>query len=150
MDWPLVIICGICLTYIPHLLLRAPAVHLKLARDKKTGKGGGYDLRAPRASQNSAADDSPEGYYIARLNGQHANSFEGLIILLAALLASVSRGVALETINFSCTCWLLSRLLHTIFYIFGGGSLAHTFSLLRALSFVVGIVSNLYLLFCCL
>lgn len=45
-DWVYCLIINIGITYIPHLFLRVPAVHAKLASDhKKHGKGfKGYSL----------------------------------------------------------------------------------------------------------
>jgi len=152
LDWPIVMLGGIALILLPHLLLRVPAVHAKLSNDKKSaenskGKMAGYDIRAPRSAQNLAADDTPEGRYIGRLNGQHANSHENFVMLCASIFAALNRGVSLNTINSAATIWLFARVFYSFFYIFGE---SRPMGVTRALLYMVGLAANVYLLVLCI
>ena len=148
-EWPTVFVCAVLLCYIPHLALRVPAVHSKLASEKKqagaTAKGllGGYEIRSPRLAQAAAVDDSPEGRYIARLTGHHDNSHEIFPILVAAVLGALQRGVGKEVVNFWATLWLLSRVVYTLLYITGSSK---AFGNARALVWAVGLGLLCYLL----
>jgi uncharacterized MAPEG superfamily protein len=144
LPWQHVLFAAALLTYLPHLLLRIPAIHAKLAAGDKDKKGPkGYDIRAPRTVQAAAVDDSAEGRYIARLNGHHANSHEVFPILLAGVLGALQRGVAAGTVNGYATAFLASRVLYTALYI--GGTSAPA-GLARAGVWTVGLVLCLHLL----
>ena len=141
LDWAICLIINILLIYIPHLFVRVPAVHAKLAADfKKQGKGmKGYSLALPRLAQAAAADESPEGRAISRLNGHHQNSIEIFPLIAAACLAAAARGVSAHTINVWATAFTASRLVYTAAYLGGLSSV-------RPLVWTVGLVIATYLL----
>jgi uncharacterized MAPEG superfamily protein len=147
LDWPHVIVGALILTYVPHLLLRVPAVHLKLAADKKKaavkGAPSGYDIRAPREAQAAAVDDSEEGRYISRLNGQHSNSHEAFPIICASIFTALYRGVSVPHINEVATIWLASRVVHTLLYVYGASKVVGG---LRGIVWVFGLGCCSYLI----
>lgn len=147
LEWPHVIVGSLLLTYVPHLLLRVPAVHLKLAADKKAkgqkGALAGYDIRAPREAQSAAVDDSEEGRYISRLNGQHSNSHESFPIICASIFTALYRGVSVAHVNEMATIWLVSRVIHTLLYISGSSKVVGG---LRGIVWVFGLGCCAYLI----
>ena len=100
-------------------------------------------MRTPRLAQASAEDDTPEGRYIARLNGHHSNSHEIFPLIAAACLAAHACGVPTPLINTIATAFLASRLLHAILYIFLGS--AGWAANARALVWLVGLLLVGYL-----
>ena len=124
LDWALCLLANILLTYIPHLFLRVPAVHAKLAADHKKSEKGlkGYSLSFPRLAQAAAADGTPEGKYISSLNGHHANSHEVFPLIAAACIAAAVRGVTADTINMWATAFTVSRVAYTLCYLGGVSS----------------------------
>ena len=145
LEWPLVLVGCILLTYLPHLLLRVPAVHAKLAAAKEARKGAprGYDIRSPRTAQREAEDDSPEGRYIARLSGHHANCHEGFAIVTAAVLGALQRGARKDAVDALATLYLASRVVYSALYI-GGTSKAA--GMARALTWTAGLGLCAYML----
>jgi uncharacterized MAPEG superfamily protein len=138
LEWPLVLAGCMLLTYVPHLLLRVPAVHAKLAAAKDARKGApkGYDIRAPRVAQREAEDETPEGRYIARLSGHHANCHEGFALITAAVLGALQRGAGKGAVDELATIYFASRLVYSALYI-GGTSQAA--GLARALTWTAGL-----------
>ena len=141
MEYQLVLFSCVLLCYLPHLLLRIPAIFAKLANNDKGLKT--YDIRAPRVSQALAADDTPEGRYIARLTGHHNNSHEVFPILAAAIFSALHRGVPVAVVNFYASAFLASRVLYTFLYICGTSA---AFGYTRALVWTAGLVLCGYLM----
>ena len=139
LGWPVVALGLISLTYVPYLFLRIPAVHQKLAQEKKKG----YDIRVPRESQAAATDGTPEGRYIARLSGHHANCFEFFPMFALGVFAALHRGVPEARVNWWASAVLAQRLVYSGLFIAGTNA---TLGNARALVWTVGLGICCYLI----
>jgi uncharacterized MAPEG superfamily protein len=122
LTWYHTLFVHVLVCYVPHLFLRIPAIHAKFAKAAGDKKPRAYDIRLPRASQAEAADDTPEGRYIARLSGHHQNSFEAFPLIAGACLVALQRGVPEASVSAWAALILLVRLAYSALYI--GGSVA--------------------------
>jgi uncharacterized MAPEG superfamily protein len=101
---------GALLAFVPHALKIAVA-HPKLKK--------GYDLRAPRLSTEAAIDSTPEGLFVARCQGAHANALESYPFFVAAVLCADLAGVPRATTDRAATFFVASRVLYTLLYVYG-------------------------------
>lgn len=137
------------LIFVPHLV-KAVAVNSKLAQDAKAakanddkkGKGGGYDLRAPRMSVEKAIDSTPEGRFVARCQGAHLNAIENFPFFATAVILATITGLNPVLVDTSATLYVVVRCAYTLVYMLNTTQvLAMTRSALWFLS--LGICSGL-------
>jgi uncharacterized MAPEG superfamily protein len=103
---------SIVLIFVPHLL-KASAV---INNNKHSGKGVAYDLRNPRQSVQLSIDSTPEGQFVARLQGAHQNGLEVFPIFAFSVLAAAITGVPRQTQNIAATLHVLFRALYIVVY----------------------------------
>jgi uncharacterized MAPEG superfamily protein len=110
MDAYYAIAAAAVLIFVPHGF-KAVAAHGKLK--------GGYNLKSPRVSTAAASDSTPEGQFITRCHGAHANAIENFPYLVAAVLMADLAGVPRDTTDRVAAAYLASRVVYTLLYMYG-------------------------------
>lgn len=93
----------------------------------------GFDNQHPRQQQAKLTGMA------ARVVAAQQNAWEALIFYTAACVLAYVSGVYLDTLAYPATLFLLSRLLHPVFY-------ALNMDKLRSLVFMLGLLATLYIL----
>ncbi len=93
----------------------------------------GFDNQHPRQQQAKLTGMA------ARVVAAQQNAWEALIFYTAACVLAYVSGVYLDTLAYPATLFLLSRLLHPVFYAFNMDKL-------RSLVFMLGWFATLYIL----
>lgn len=94
---------------------------------------GGFDNQHPRQQQAQLTGMA------ARVVAAQHNAWEALIFYTAACVLAYVSGVYLDTMAYPATLFLLSRLVHPVFYAFNMDKL-------RSLVFMVGWLATFYML----
>lgn len=93
----------------------------------------GFDNQHPRQQQAQLTGMA------ARVLAAQKNAWEALTLYTAASVLAYVSGIYLDTLAYPATLFLLSRLLHPVFYAFNMDKL-------RSLVFTVGLLATLYML----